>query len=157
MRKRTWMSLLLALIIFVNLVGASILGLVGSDATPWEHRYRTQCAQPKITEDIDNNDHGNAYKVRAIILTGDFSACIGQQMLVSVSKNGNKSSYAVYNCDSAIETVTLTFDSGQGAGDFKQKFPLIQHSRLVPQDPASPAPNDVNLSDIQVSFASSWS
>ena len=152
MKFRSVSALGLVLVASLCIVGASVISLIGSDPQPYESRSSTQCAKPEIA--VVLNDKGN--KVTAITLTGDFSKCLGQQMLVTVFQGGNAYSYAVYDFTSNPPWVTLSFDSGQGSGDFKLKFPNVVSGRLVPYGPSTPPKKDISLNDIQVTFSGTW-
>ena len=155
MKLRSVTALGLVLIASLCIVGASVISLLGSDPQPYESRSSTQCAKPVVRTNYGTDGNGSA-KVFSITFTGDFSKCLGQQMLVTLFQGGNAYSYAVYNFTSSPPWVTLSFDSGQGYGDFKQKFPHVVSGRLVPYGPATPAQKEVPLKDIQVTFSSIW-
>lgn len=136
----------------VNMAGASWLALTGSDRAPFEQRFSGQCADPTISLNLDKT--GN--KVVEVILTGDFSDCLGSQLLVTTYKTGNVHSYAVKDVTSLTPTISLHFKVHDEQGDFRQKFPLVIENRLVPQGPLAPPTGSLDPSEMQVVFAWTW-
>jgi hypothetical protein len=156
----TWRTsavyLLLASIFIVNLVGASRIALTDSDRSPFEQRFAAQCAKPEVSVVFDDATKPNP-KVIEVVLTGDFSACKGSQVLVSAYKTGHIHSYAVAEISSTTQTISLRFDKKVGTGDFYQKFPQVVAGRLVSDGPLAPSNPSIDPSEIQVTFAWSWS
>lgn len=154
-RARTALIALLAVIFFANTAGASLLTLAGSDQQPWEKTFSTICAEPQISL-VTETSHGSGTKTVAVTLTGDFSQCIGSQALVTVTKSGHSSSYAVAEITDNLTSITLHFAKLNNDGDFRQNFPLIVNGRLVSSGAMTPPETGIVVNDIQVVFAWSW-
>jgi len=138
----------------LNLAAASWISLHNSDSSPWERTFPGQCAYPSVSVIYDNPGAKNP-KVIEVDLTGDFSNCIGSQVLVTTYKTGHIHSYAVADIIDNQGIIQLSFI--KHGGDFYQKFPLVINSRLVSSGPVSPSSNSIDPNDIQVTFAWTWS
>ena len=147
---------LLAAVFVTNLVSASQIALTHSDRRPFEKRHPAQCARPDVGVVLDNPNASNPKAVE-IRLEADFSACVGSQVLVTTYKTGHVYSYGVADITRETHTISISFDKKTGLGSFYQKFPLVQSGRLVPTGPLAPPTSSIDPSEIQVTFAWSWS
>jgi len=153
--KRTLVISGLALIFGLNLAGASVLFLSSSDPLPWENKFPSQCATPVLSLQYQNNDK-NQPKVVSVTLTGDFSKCVGSQVLVTTFKAGHAYSYAVAEVVPNQGPIALRFEKQLGVGEFYQKFPMIYQHRLVSSGPLAPPTTSIAVEDVQVTFSWSW-
>lgn len=147
---------LLAAVFVTNLVSASQIALTNSDRSPFEKRHPAQCASPLVSVVFDDPNKTNP-KVIEVVLTGDFSACVGSQVLVTTYKTGNIHSYAVAEIYAHTRSIALSFEKKDASGDFRQKFPRVVNQRLVSDGPLAPPNPSIDPSEIQVTFAWSWS
>ena len=153
-RQRVVLYVVLTFVLVLNVAAASLINLSGSDRGPYQESFPGQCAKPTVSVVYEQPDKPNA-KVVEIDLTGDFSKCIGAQVLVTTFKTGHIHSYAVFDITSAQSTIQLSFV--KKGGDFYQKFPGVVNGRLVSDGPLSPSSNSIDPSEISVLFAWSWS
>lgn len=154
-KRRSAAYLGLGFVFVLNLAGASWLALAGSDPQPWEKSFPGQCAHPTVSVVYEYPKKPKP-KVIEVDLTGDFSACVGSQVLVTTYKTGNIYSYSVAEITETTTSIKLLFIKHGGLGDFYQKFPLIVNYRLVPTGPLAPPTTSIGVSDIQVVFAWTW-
>jgi len=152
-KYRNGFYLAIAALFALNLAGASWIALIGSDQSPFEMTFAGQCAYPTIAVVYEDPNKPNP-KVIEVDLTGDFSKCVGSQVLVTTYKTGHIHSYAVADIVAGKSKIALKFDNY--AGDFYQKFPLISAGRLVPDGPQAPPNPSIDAADIQVTFAWNW-
>jgi hypothetical protein len=152
-KKRLSLYVLMALIFLVNLAGASWIAVTGSDRAPFEQTYPGQCAYPIVSVVYDDPTKPNP-KVIEVDLTGDFSECVGSQVLVTTYKTGHVHSYAVAEILENQGVIELSFE--KHGGDFYQKFPLVVNHRLVSDGPTAPSSNSIDPAEIQVVFAWTW-
>lgn len=139
----------------LNIAGASWLSLTGSDSEPFEMNYPAKCANPDLTVVYDQEDKKER-KITAIVLSGDFSACLGSQLLVSVHKVDQSYNYAVKDIEENVSSISLFFEK-QGTGDFHKRFPEVVNQRLVPSGPLAPPTSHLDIVGTKVSFSWSWS
>ena len=151
MKPRSWSIVLLLSLFGLNLASASSLLLTGSDPEPFEKDYTGHCQVP-TTLTIDP-----VGKVDWIKVHGDFSTCVGAQMLVMVAKNGNKINFAVETIAAGATELTFAFNSGGATAQFKQKFPDVVSGHLVPAGPLAPPLNTVTPADVTVEISDLWS
>lgn len=137
------------------LAGTSIISMAESDRQPVEKKFYTNCAKPTLSLELDDPTKPQP-KTTAVVLQGDFSACIGSQLLVTTYKEGNIYSYAVYDIVQNVSLIKLHFAKETLDGDFRQQFPEIQNARLTPKGPFAPATTSIAVEDVQVTFASVW-
>ena len=152
-KRRLLLYALVASIFVINLVGASWIVLTGSDEAPFEQTFPGQCSHPTVSVVYDDPTKPNP-KVTEVILTGDFSRCVGSQVLVTTYKTGHIHSYAVAEVLQSQEPIELSFV--KHGGDFYQKFPLVINHRLVSDGPTSPSSVSIDPADIEVIFAWEW-
>ena len=154
-RKRLIVYVLMGSIFLVNLAGASWIAVTGSDREPFEKKYPGQCAYPVVSVVYEDPTKPNP-KVIEVDLTGDFSKCVGSQVLVTTYKTGNVYSYSVAEIMPNQGTIKLSFIKQGGGGDLYQKFPLIITHRLVSSGPLAPPTTSINPAEIQVVFSDTW-
>ena len=153
-KHRLFIYVALASILIIDLAAASLINLSTSDHGPFEQVFPGQCAHPVVSVVYEDPTKHNP-KVIEVDLTGDFSNCVGAQVLVTTYKTGHIHSYAVADIVQNQGTIQLSFV--KHGGDFYQKFPRIVNNRLVSDGPISPSSNSIDPADIQVIFAWSWS
>lgn len=157
MRKRQAIFAVVALLLFgLNVAGASWLSLTGSDTQPYEANFPAQCATPTVSF-VYEVDSKKDKKVTEIRLSGDFSNCIGSQVLVAVHKSDQSWNYAVKDITTAASSISLFFEKQDGTGDFRQRFPDVINQRLVPVGPLAPPANGLDEAGTKVTFSWSWS
>ena len=152
-QKRLIVYVLMGSIFIVNLVGASLIAVTGSDRAPFEQTYPGQCAYPVVSVAYEDPTKPNP-KVIEVDLTGDFSKCVGSQVLVTTYKTGHVHSYAVAEILQNQGVIELSFV--KHGGDFYQKFPLIVNHRLVSDGPNAPSSDSIDSAEIQVVFSDTW-
>jgi hypothetical protein len=153
MKQRNMLfALLVGGLFLTNMAGASWLALTGSDSVPFQQSFAAQCAKPQISLKFDKT--GN--KVVEVVLTGDFSNCLGAQVLVTTYKTGKVYSYGVKTVTSSSSSISFDFEKQGGLGDFRQKFPLVVDHLLVPQGPLAPPTGSLDISQMEVVFAWEW-
>lgn len=157
MRGRQGLFALIVLVLFgLNVAGASWLSLSGSDSQPYEKTYPASCANPEISV-VYENDEKKQPKITEIVLTGDFSSCVGSQLLVAVHKSDQSYNYAVKDIDQNVSSISIFFEKQDGTGDIHQRFPKVIGERLVPTGPLAPPTTQIDVPGTKVSFAWSWS
>lgn len=154
-KKRLSLYVFMASIFLLNLAGASWIAVTGSDRAPFEQTYPGQCAYPVVSVVYEDPTKPNP-KVIEVDLTGDFSDCVGSQVLVTTYKTGNVYSYSVADILPNQATIQLHFIKQGGGGDLYQKFPLVTNHRLVTHGPLAPPTTSINPAEIQVTFAWTW-
>jgi hypothetical protein len=152
-KKRLSIYGLMASIFILNLAGASWIAVTGSDREPFEKTFPGQCAYPVVSVVYDHPTKPNP-KVIEVDLTGDFSACVGSQVLVTTYKTGHVHSYAVAEILENQGVIEISFE--KHGGDFYQKFPRVVNHRLVSHGPTAPSSNSIDPAEIQVVFAWTW-
>ncbi len=151
--RRAYLYLVLALIFVFNLAAASIIHLVNSDEEPWEKNFPGQCAHPVVSVVYENPNVSNP-KVIEVDLAGDFSNCVGSQVLVTTYKTGKVYSYGVAEVSANQTQIQISFI--KHGGEFYQKFPAVVNNRLVSQGPTAPSSNSIDPAQITTVFAWTW-
>lgn len=155
--KRSFLVLLAAgvLPLFLVQAGASYISLVGSDPAPFEGNFSSACySNVQIEAPLENDGNGNDFKVRRVIVSGNFSACQGETILLEARMGSTQKSYAFHVFSGAETNVVLYFDTGNGTGDWHKRYPTIVDSRLVANGPLTPP--SAKLTEEEISWFVSY-
>lgn len=98
----------------IAIVGASSLNLTGSDSAPGEGKTVAACANNLVVKSVVDTSAPEANTVSKVIINGDMTQCVGQQMRVEVDKPGTDHAWAVYTITTPINSLTLDFDATTG-------------------------------------------
>ena len=153
-RRQLGIYSMIAAIFLLNLAGASLITVAGSDQEPFEKTFPGQCASPIVSVVYEDPKKPNP-KVVEVHLEGDFSNCVGAQVLVTTYKNRHVHGYAVAEILDFQGKIQLSLK--KNGGDFYQKFPNIIADRLVSNGPTSPSSDSIDPANIEVVFAWAWS
>lgn len=158
MKKRFFTVVLPGVLaVFLIQAGASIISLAGSDAAPFEGKFSTFCySNVEIEAPLENGGNGNDYKVRRVIVTGDFSACQGHTVLLAAQMNSSQKSYAFYIFGGNETSVVFNFDTGNGDGDWHKQYPSIVNGQLVANGPLTPPSSKLTEEDISWVISFFW-
>ncbi|MEO0024906.1 MAG: hypothetical protein RL196_1347 [Actinomycetota bacterium] len=152
-KQRFFIYFTLGLILIINLASASIINTSSSDNGPFEQVFAGQCASPTVSLVYEDPTKHNP-KVIEVDLTGDFSACVGSQVLVTLYKTGHVYAYGVADIVANQGPIQLFFQKKQG--DFYENFPQIVNGRLVSSGQTRPSSDSIDPAEIVVVFAWSW-
>jgi hypothetical protein len=152
-KYRIFIYVALVSILIIDIVAASLINLSTSDHGPFEQVFPGECAHPVVSVLYEDPTKPNP-KVIEVDLTGDFSNCVGSQVLVTTYKTGHIHRYAVADIAENQATIQLSFLNH--GGDFHQKFPLVVNNRLVSDGPIAPSSDSIDPAEISVIFAWSW-
>ena len=158
MKKKIFLFFIpVSILLLLIHVAASLLNLAGSDPAPYEKKFNSFCySNVQIQAPLDNLGGGNDYKVREVIVTGDFSGCQGHTILLSAQMNTSQISYAFYIFNGNETQVSLKFDSGQGDGVWHKHYPLIVNGQLVANGPLTPPSGKLAVEDISWIISFFW-
>jgi hypothetical protein len=140
-------------------VGASVISLEGSDSAPYEEEFSGVCYSDVVIQaPYSNGDDGNGrdFKVREVIVTGNFERCAGHTILLKADLKSSQFSYAFHNLNPGENSFSLFFSTGQSQADWHRLHPKILDGRLVEQGALTPPQVRLDVADISWVIASTW-
>jgi hypothetical protein len=140
-------------------VGASVISLEGSDRAPYEEEFSSVCYSDVVIQapySNGENDNGKDFKVREVIVTGNFERCEGHTILLTADLKSSQLSYAFHNLNPGENSFSLYFSTGNSQADWHRLHPKVVDGRLVEQGALTPPQVRLDVSDISWVIATSW-
>lgn len=157
-RGLSGIGLLVAVVVAGSLMaGATVISLAGSDSRPFEERYTGVCYSNVVVEaPITAGDKGKDFKVRQVIVSGNFQGCAGYTMLLTAYLNPGRNTYAFHKLQPGETSFSLSFIPGQSEGQWHKDYPTVEDGQLIPQGPLTPPPNELPIENISWVISDSW-
>lgn len=159
MRKRFLLIIVALVAVFVvGTVGASVLGLNGSNSAPGESKTEAACASNLVVKTPVATAGHDANSIDSVDITGDLSKCIDQTLRAEVDLDvTNAHIWAVHKitaADAQASKVTLTINTA--TGDFYTGKPVAQSGELVPTGARSDLVSVKNFGLTTITIAQTW-